>query len=305
MKWPDGRTFAFTVFDDPDGQTLEGMQGIYDFLSNSGLRTTIGVWPCAPTRKINSHGETCAHIEYCQYVQSLHRGGFEIGYHNTTSHSCYRKEIADGLEAFSELFGSAPITMANHYNAEAIYWGRHRLSGVRRAIYDAATLGRRKGRFSGHVRGSPHFWGDLCKSKILFCRNFTYDDINTLRACPWMPYHDKERPYVPYWFASSNGKNAKTFLKLLSESNQDALEEQGGACIVYTHFGLGFASDGILDSRFRLLMQRLTRKNGWFVPVGVLLNYLLAQRSDSVLTTRQRRDMEWRWLGNKLLKGIS
>ena len=303
MKWPEGRDFAFTVFDDPDSQTLAGARTIYDFLAGAGLRTTIGVWPSGATREVNSPGETCANIEYRQYIQSLQRGGFEVGYHNSTPHSSFRNEIAVGLETFSELFGTAPITMANHYNAEAIYWGRQRIGGVRRAIYDAVTLGRNKGQFSGEAPGSPHFWGDLCESKVRFCRNFTYDDINTLRVCPWMPYHDKERPYVKYWFASSNGPNAKSCLKLLSESNQDALEEQGGACILYTHFGLGFVQDGVLDSRFRSLIERLSRKNGWFVPVETLLNYLLAQRDDAALTAEQRRNMEWRWLSYKWRKG--
>jgi hypothetical protein len=69
MKRPDGRAFAL-VFDDPDAQTLAGVRSIYDFLSNSGLRTSVGVWPCGPTREMNSYGETCAHIEYRQSLAS-------------------------------------------------------------------------------------------------------------------------------------------------------------------------------------------------------------------------------------------
>lgn len=107
VKWPGNRAFAFTIFDDPDAQTLSGLRIVYDFLSNADLRTTVGVWPCRPVRERNSYGATCANIEYRKYVQDLSRSGFEIGYHNTTPHSSFRAEIADGLDKFSEFFGEA------------------------------------------------------------------------------------------------------------------------------------------------------------------------------------------------------
>jgi hypothetical protein len=304
MKWPDNRAFAFSVFDDPDSQTTAGLQTVYGFLSDAGLRTTIGVWPRPPIRERNSPGQTCGDPKYRKCVEHLASRGFEIGYHNTSPHSSFRNEIVDGLDAFSDMFGKSPITMANHYNAEAIYWGKDRLGGVVKTVYSTVTAGRNL-RFYGHVEGSPHFWGDLCKSRVRYCRNFTYDDINTLQACPWMPYYDPERPYVQYWFASSNAKNVEGFVKLVSEENQDRLEAEGGACIVYTHFGLGYVRDGALDRRVRMLIDRLKKKNGWFVPLRTLLDYLMAQRSDATITSAQRRKLEWRWLRARLLHGSS
>ena len=47
VKWPEGKTFAFTIFDDPDARTYADGQRIYDFLFDNGFRTTRGVWPCA------------------------------------------------------------------------------------------------------------------------------------------------------------------------------------------------------------------------------------------------------------------
>ena len=55
-----------------------------------------------------------------------------------------------------------------------------------------------------------------------------------------MPYHDLKKRYVNYWFTSSEGSNVRTFNECISEQNQDQLEEEGGACIMYTHFGCGF-----------------------------------------------------------------
>ena len=74
---------------------------------------------------------------------------------------------------------------------------------------------------------------------------------------------------------------------------------------MYTHFGHGFVDGGRLDARFVRLMERLARKNGWFVPVSVLLDHLLERRPDPVLTDAQRRTLEWRWLAHKIRYGTA
>jgi len=55
-----------------------------------------------------------------------------------------------------------------------------------------------------------------------------------------MPYHDPERPYVNYWFASSEGEDVEAFNKCIAEQAQDRLEQEGGACIMYTLFAKDF-----------------------------------------------------------------
>jgi hypothetical protein len=132
-----------------------------------------------------------------------------------------------------------------------------------------------------------------------------FSDINTLAVCPWQPYRDPLRPYVNAWYASSEGSNVMRFTRTIAEPQQDQLEAQGGACIMYTHFGHGFVEGGRLHARFRALMERLSRKNGWFVPVGVLLDYLRQRRDRLEITDRQRRALERRWLCQKLYRGTS
>ena len=34
VTWPQGKRFAFTVFDDPDSQTLEAGRAVYSFLAD-------------------------------------------------------------------------------------------------------------------------------------------------------------------------------------------------------------------------------------------------------------------------------
>ena len=303
--WPDGKSFAFTVFDDPDAQTYDDGVKVYSFLADLGFRTTRGVWPGAAVRTPNSPGETCDNPRYRGHVLALQADGFEIGYHHTTKHSSTRDEIIRGLETFRAYFSHDPRTMANHYNAEAIYWGSQRVTPPLRAVYTLATFGRTRGVHFGEVEGHPSFWGDICRERIEYCRNFVFSDINTLAACPWQPYRDPLRPYVNAWYASSEGANVMRFTQTIAEANQDRLEAEGGACIMYTHFGHHFVEGGKLHARFRALMERLSRKNGWFVPVGVLLDYLRQRRDRLEITDRQRRALEQRWLRQKFFRGTS
>ncbi len=119
-----------------------------------------------------------------------------------------------------------------------------------------------------------------------------------------MPYHDPLRPFVNGWFASSEGPSVESFNKTLSETNQERLEAEGGACIMYTHFGNRFYENGRINPRFANLMQRLSERPGWFVPVSTLLDYLEAHRGyRHVITAAERRVLERRWLMHKIRSG--
>jgi hypothetical protein len=301
IQWPEGRAFAFTVFDDTDRATLDNVPHVYSFLRDLGLRTTKSVWPVEGVREPSVVGGlTCGDRDYLDLVLALQAEGFEIGYHNATYHSSTREETRVALDVFERLFGHPPMSMANHTDCqEGIYWGVDRLTGANRLLYDILTRGRRR-IFRGHVPGDRHFWGDLCRDRVRYVRNFTFPVVNTLEACPFMPYFDPGRPFVNLWFAASDGENMRSFNRLVTEGNQDRLEREGGACIVYTHFGKGFVTGGRLDPRFRQLMERLARKDGWFVPVSTLLDHLAAARGRHVLTAGERARLERRWLFHRI-----
>ncbi|MBI4559140.1 MAG: hypothetical protein HY706_16265 [Candidatus Hydrogenedentes bacterium] len=306
IRWPDGRAFAFTVFDDTDRATAENIREVYAFLKDLGMFTTKSVWPIRGKETPRIGGATCDDGDYCDFVRRLHAEGFEIGFHNATFHSSCREDTIRGLDTFARYFGHDPATHANHAdNAEAIYWGEDRLSGMYRAGYNLLTQFRNRGRFRGHREGDPCFWGDVCKSRIKYVRNFVYSEMNTLRLCPFMPYHDPQRPYVNYWFASSEGPEVGAFNGCVAEAAQDRLEAEGGACIMYTHFAYGFQEGRDLQPRFERLLRRLAGKNGWFVPVSRLLDFLLEHNGRNVITDRERASLERRWLFNKVFRGTS
>jgi len=306
IRWPDGTRFAFTVFDDSDWTTLENGPPVYDFLRDLGFLTTKSVWPITGESTPSIGGSTCDDPAYLAWVHRLQGEGFEIALHNVTYHSSERKDIIRGLEAFRDHFGADPKCHANHHDCmDSLYFGAARLGGLRRIIYNLLTISKDRRGFSGHREESAYFWGDLCKERVSYVRNFVFSDVNTLRACPVMPYHDPLRPYVRNWFASSEGSRVDSFTRMLREENQDRLEEEGGLCIMYTHFGSGFFQEGRLDPRFVDLMTRLSRKKGWFAPVSAVLDHVLDTRGPRQITAAERRRLEWKWLLEKVRSGTT
>ncbi len=305
MNWPDGKKFAFTIFDDPDAQTEEHSRLVYSFLADLGFRTTKAVWPVGPLRETNSDGTTCADPAFRAHCQELQRIGFEIGFHNAAPHSCTREETIAALDAFRSYFGHDPVTMANHYNGDAMYWGPARLDGIHKQVYNLSTRGRTRNKHFGHVPGHPMFWGDVCRERIGYCRNFVFPEIDTLSQFAAVPYYDPRRPYVRAWFTSTDGHNCEQFLKAVQENNQDRLEASGGACIMYTHFGHQFVQDGKLNPTFIRLMERLAAKPGYFVPLGTILQHLENRQGLTTISSPQWLSLQTRWLWGKLFLGAT
>ncbi|MCA9618949.1 MAG: hypothetical protein KC731_08005 [Myxococcales bacterium] len=310
IAWPEGKRFAFTVFDDTDRATATNVNEVYALLRDLGMRTTKSVWPIAGPRHPTIPGDTCEDDDYRAFTLELADQGFEIGYHNATYHGVDRAETERALERFRAIYGHYPRAAANHAdNDDALYWGAARLDGASRLVYRA--LQRFRGpRFFGHVAGDRRFWGDLCQRHIDYFRNFVFEEMDTLEACPYMPYFDPHRPYVTRWFASAEGATVADFNTTIREEAQDRLVAQGGACIMYTHFAKGFQDGSRLDRRFVELMTRLARLDGWFVPTSELLDHIVAHRATvdgsgvHLLTDDERRDLERRWLAQRIRSRI-
>lgn len=306
VEWPCGKRFAFTIVDDTDASTVENVRAVYDFLAAQGFRITKTVWPLDPLGKPFTGGHSLENPHYRNWVATLAADGFEIALHGISDGASTRERVFEGLSRFRESIGHDPRLHANHVGqTECLYWGTERFDGIVRLIYEAGRrAGNARGRsgFEGHVEGSSYFWGDLCLERIDYVRNLVFNDINTLKMDPLMPYHDARRPYVRFWFSASDGAGVENYCRLLSEENQDRLLEEEGACVVYTHLGSTFVKDGHLNQRFVELMKRLSKMNGWFVPASQLLDYIGARRGwPNVSDNRYAMQlMQLRWLMQKL-----
>lgn len=301
VEWPNGKRFAFTIFDDSDNAVRGNVEPVYAFLAELGFRTTKSIWPIRGSGSPICGGDTVDNPRYREWLLALQTEGFEIGFHNATYHTSARASTVEALDRFHQLFGQYPKTMANHAsNGEAVYWGPSRVSGLNRLIYLLLTGLRTAKTFRGHVPGDPLFWGDICRDKIRYVRNFVFAELNTLKACPQMPYYDPARPFVNHWFASTEAPSVKPFVKACSDAAVDELAENGGACILYTHLANGFWESEDIQPDFRRRMQRLSGKNGWFVPVGELLDYILEKRGPYAISKQERRRLERKWLLHKV-----
>jgi hypothetical protein len=295
LEWPNGHSFAFTICDDTDNGTLENLRPIYGALFEAGLRTTKTVWclPCLPSDPFR--GETLTDSAYLTWVKDLSNRGFEIAWHGTRSGGATRAEIEQSLHIFRDSLGSWPSTYANHAsNIENIYWGAERFDNpLLRLMYRWTRQDRPA--FLGSSPHGNHFWGDLCVKYVKYVRDFTFNEIVTTKADPFMPYYDPKRPLVRSWFSSSDGANVNKFADLLQPANLNRLERVGGACIVYTHFASGFVTDGRIDSRFQSILDNLQERDGWYVPVNELLGFLEKNRGVRTILKHQRLQLESRW----------
>jgi glycosyltransferase involved in cell wall biosynthesis len=300
-RFPNNKKFAFSILDDTDLSTVENVAPVYRLLEELGMHTTKSVWSLASAPGARFTGASLQDPRYCDFVLELKDRGFEIALHNVRNTDSTRREIEWGLEEFRRLVGHYPRVHANHCsNRDNVYWGAARFSTIASGLYGLAASFTRSRTFEGHVEGSEHFWGDLCKKRIDYVRNMVFSEINTQRVNPGMPYYDPTKPLVNAWFSSADGSDKATFCKLLSEANQDRLEAEGGVCIVYTHFASGFSTNGCVDRRVEELLRWLAQKDGWFVPVSSLLDFLRDQRGSLSIPPGEIAAMERRWMREHL-----
>ena len=301
--FPTGYGFGFSIFDDTDWTTLQNGPAVYNLLDELGFAITKSVWVDAPGPKRTTGGSTCAEPEYLSWVQALQERGHEIGYHNATDHSSTREQTLAALNTFEHLFGHAPRCGADHAgNAEALYAGSARVSGIRSDAYRLAqrVLQPNRPKFSGEDPNSPYFWGDLCAEHIDYWRGFSFARTD-LRSVGPVLHHDPSRPYVNAWFTSSHAPRLNQFLQRIEPANLDLLQQQGGICIMYTHFGLDFVNErGQLNEEFVRAMTALAQRGGWYVPVSTLLDAVLASDGCPTLTGNERAKLERRWMMDRL-----
>ena len=304
IQFPGDARFAFTILDDTDDATVENVRPVYDLLTELGFRTTKTVWPldCPEGSRHYYAAQTLADADYLDFVRDLLANGYEAAYHGATMESSTRDRTERGLKAFSDLLGVTPSIYCNHgQNLENIYWGsnRYRAPVIRIPV---AVIERLLGkpRFAGHVPGSPYFWGDLCQRQFRFVRNFAFATLNNGSIPPCGPYRLASTPWVQYWFSTADAPNAADFKRLVTQRSVDQLRADGGVCILSTHLGKRYASNGRVDPEVEDTLRYIASLSGWFRPVSEVLEFLLARRPQTELSGWQQLQLEGRHLTDRL-----
>ena len=304
MLFPDNKRFAFSILDDTDDATLTNVRPVYDVLREHGFRTTKTVWPldCPEGSRIFFAAETLQSRPYLDFVHELADDGYEVAFHGATMEPSRRERTIRALDFLKKEFGYYPRLFCNHgHNRENLYWGHKRFQTAVLRQLCRLTRGEPSQYFAGDVEGSDYFWGDLCKERITYVRNFTFNRINLLTVDPGMPYRLPQTRFVNYWFSSADAPDVDAFNRLLTIEHIDQLEREGGVCIVSTHLGKGFSRDGRLHSDTSDILRYLAGKPGWFAPVSDVLDYLLKLRhSPGELSWRERLQLECRFVIDKI-----
>lgn len=276
IGFPDGKKFAFSIFDDTDVATLEYIRPVYELLHRLGFRTTKSVWPLPYLGSSEYEGSaTLDDSEYATYVRDLQERGFEIAFHGARMVSSERTEIQRAFEVYQQTLGCYPTSYAAHgHNRDNLYWGADRFRfRLWRWLYAASRI-RRDQYGEGHRTGSRYYWGDLAQQHLRYIRSFTYEELNLWNITHAIPYRTVGTPGINAFFPSTFADNVKEFIDLLSPSRQAQLEREGGLAIIGTHFGKGFLRDGQVHPQIVELLTQLSRRPGWFPPVTPLLDYV-------------------------------
>lgn len=300
INWPDGHDFAFTVVDDTDGATVKNIKPVYDYLYKKGIITTKTCW-AFPPKDDRYTGDSLQNESYKSFLLDLKQKGYEIGFHNAGSGGFTREETLKGFELFKSTFGEYPSLHINHSNnIENLYWGYKRFTGLIKLIYKLKS----KRHYLGDEKNSEYFWGDFAKEHIKYIRNRTFNTLDTLKEDKRIVYKEKgKEEYANYFFSSSDGMRLAQFLKLLKKENVDSLVKNHGCAIVYTHFAYDFVDENeVLSEEFKRRIDYLASKNGWFVPAGQLLDYVLKDKEYSPSVFYQNM-LDIKWFAERLFKG--
>lgn len=309
FEFPDGRRFAFTILDDTDDATVENVKPVYDLLQRLGMRTTKTVWPLDSPTESKGHyhrGETLEDPGYRAWIVELARAGFEIAFHNASMTSSTRERTLEGLQALRELLGHSPRLHCNHgQNEENLYWGAARYaSGLQHFTPLLRPFLRGPRRYAGDVEGSPYFWGDVAHETFDYVRSFAFRRVDCSEIPPGRPYLDVAKPWVRCWFNTADAPTVREFVRLLTPGRIERLRDRGGWCVLSTHLGKGFATNGRLDSQVEDILSAIAAEPGWFVPTSELLDHLVSAHPPQPLGERDRARLEYGHLVDRLLDRV-
>ncbi len=298
MKYPDNKNFIFTIFDDTDVATVGNISPVYDFLHEIGMLTTKSVWPlhCSQNDSDFAGSQTLEDPSYADYIKKLSVKGFEIAFHGASMETSSRGITLKALKKFNKIMGFSPKSYACHAgNKENLYWGEDRFSFlIFKKLYKLLN-NKKNETYYGNNKKSKYFWGDICYDHFDYVRTFTYNNINLKKVSKNILYSSLQQPYIKSCFITSDADNVEEFNRLICTENQQRLETQRGICILSTHFGKGFVKNNVLHSQTRQLLEQLSKRNGWFVPVSNVLDFLKDQNKREPINQRNLFALELKW----------
>lgn len=289
--------FKFTIVDDTDNSTLHETKIFYDYLHSIQLKTTRTTWiyPSAD----NFYGDSLSNPEYVKYLLEMKNRGFEIALHNVRSGSTPRDLTLSGIDVFKSVFNEFPKLHANHaWNKENLYWGSKRFCFPLGKIFG---MRRDPIEYEGEVESSIYFWGDICKERIKYVRNHTYDQLDLRSINAHRPYHDSSKGYVNYWFSSTDCRDINRFKKIVNKDSIDKLVSNGGVSILYIHSAYGFVNQGKIHPYVKEMLEYISMHDGSFKPASTILDEVIDEYGDLQFNYLKKLSMDIKWVRDRVL----
>jgi len=309
LKYPNNKEFAFTILDDTDDTTEENSRPIYKLLYELGILTTKTVWALDTPLKYQGPyfaAETMQNPSYLEWVKELETYGFEIAFHNASMGTSTREKTILALKYLDDNLKNKIELHCNHgQNLENLYWGKLRYSSTILSTFNfILEKFIHRPEFQGHINNSEYFWGDIAEQRLKFVRGFAFNKLNCAKIPPGKPYHDTRKPFIKQWFNTSDSPNVNSFKSLVNRNSIDSLRESGGWCIVSTHLGKGFCSNGKVDPEIEDILRYIASLPAWNVPVSTLLKYLIETIGYHNISIVEREYMEIKHFLDRVISKI-
>jgi hypothetical protein len=292
--YPDGKAFGFTIVHDADSAYSQRLAPIMDAFDEIGLKITVTVfplwaaWALDPVRIWSNWRSADPFFapfavpledpDECRFYLELQRRGHEIAMHTPSETSSLRGDVTRAFELFQSVFGASPRVYVEHSPDNNLDAQRRHGSDPGSVYYNTDLLNQ-----SG-------CWVWVCDPETDFPRtrgrrfNVLSDDQGPF--CP----RARERFGIMRAFLRSPTfpSDGDGFLATFTKDVFDALEQQRGLALVYTHLAKGWLDPATRRLRTDIAdrLRVLAARNVWFAPAATILDRFAALRQVELKSSR-------------------
>ncbi|MFA6235583.1 MAG: hypothetical protein WC824_15550 [Bacteroidota bacterium] len=212
-------------------------------------------------------------MEYRVYCKQLVGKGFEICLHGASAGNNRRERQMEAVRLLNDEFCKQKTYICHSKNADNIYW-EDKVTNLQ--PFKVLLKAYSRNRCSGEDNSSDYFWGDICYREIDYIRLHRTRRTDTLSLNPSMPYHNREKPYVKYWFSAT-----KRAIKDCSDDDSlKRLVRNNGLTVLYQYLHrYSDPSTLELDGNFVRAIENIKRHGEiWVAPVGKVMDRLRAMQ---------------------------
>jgi hypothetical protein len=286
--YPNGHPFAFTIVHDADSAYSQRLAPLFDVFDNLGFRITATafvfwaqwaregrVW--AEWNRLNDpnyrffapKAVPLADPQERLFYRGLAARGHEIGMHSPSDTSDTRKDLIRAFEYFRDVFGHYPKVYVEHASNSNKEAQANEGSNPASSYYNTDLL----------ERYGAWIWVDGAGA-LPDPKNGKFFDLLASNNSPFSRFALETYGIQKGFIRSGKWRDSTGdgFLQWYSEANIDALENNRGMALVYTHLNAKWLDPQTREMRSAIKnrLGYLAAKRAWLAPAGEILDRTLA-----------------------------